>query len=172
MRQVTSGLRQILGVLLVLVAGVSSCAKTNAPRDATAIGNTPAPVPVAANPEPPAEVQVALLDPALLTAIEARGYGLGELVSGTQALTTRELSRLPEFQSIFQILRADVRAVKREQPLAKVTSVFGFRLFDERWFDSSEMSFELTGVFNRLDRRVFYSASCGAYDFPNGHRVA
>ena len=111
------------------------------------------------------EVHVALLDPALLAEVERRGLGLGELVTGTPARSTRELARLPAFDSIFQVLRADVRRVKREQPLARVTSSLGFRLFDERWFDAQEMSFALTGIFNRLDRRPFYAASCGEVRF-------
>jgi hypothetical protein len=110
-------------------------------------------------------VQVALLDPALLAEIERRGFGLGELVSGNRAGTTRELARSPAFDSIFRVLRDDVLRVKREQPLAQVTSSLGFRLFDERWFDSPQMSFALTGVFNRLDRRPFYPASCGEVRF-------
>ena len=110
-------------------------------------------------------VQVALVDPALLAEIERRGFGLGELVSGTRAGTTRELARSPAFDSIFRVLRDDVRSVKREQPLAQVTSSLGFRLFDERWFDSPQMSFALTGVFNRLDRRPFHPASCGEVRF-------
>ena len=38
------------------------------------------------------EVHVALLDPALLAEVERRGLGLGELVTGTPARSTRELA--------------------------------------------------------------------------------
>jgi hypothetical protein len=68
-------------------------------------------------------------------------------------------------KSILGVLRDDVRAAKRTYPLAKVTSMDGFRLFDERWLASNETKFELVGVFNRLDRRAFYPGTCGEVRF-------
>lgn len=167
----------------IWVALLASCAPAASPPADSAVGapgkpsageTRPAPAePVAGTPQPDAGVEVALLDPALLAEVERRGFGLGELVAGTKAGSTRELSRLPAFDSIFQVLRADVRRVKREQPLAQVTSSLGFRLFDERWFDAPQMSFALSGVFNRLDRRPFHAASCGELRFVYrlGYRV-
>jgi hypothetical protein len=66
---------------------------------------------------------------------------------------------------LFDTLAADVREAARPFPLARVTSVDGFRLFDARWLSSSEMHFELTGVFNRLDRHSFYPGTCGEIRF-------
>jgi hypothetical protein len=119
----------------------------------------------AASEATPADYEVALRDPALLTGLEARGFSLSELVVGKRARTTAELDRLSGFQSIFATLRADVRAAKSSHPLAKVTSSDGYRLFDERWFDSHEMRFVLSGVLNRLDRRAFYPGTCGEIRF-------
>jgi hypothetical protein len=159
----------------VLVGLVASCAPSVSPPADSPAGfpaktavETPANTRTAVaieRPKSDVAVQVALLDPVLLAELERRGFGLGELVSGSRAGTTRELARSPAFDSIFRVLRDDVRSVKREQPLAQVTSSLGFRLFDERWFDSPQMSFALTGVFNRLDRRPFYPASCGEMRF-------
>jgi hypothetical protein len=108
---------------------------------------------------------VAVTDRAALAALEARGFALAALVFGAEARTTHELSRLPGMRSIFDTLRDDVRGAQRVHPLAKVTSMDGFRLFDERWLASKEMSFALIGVFNRLDRRVFYPGTCGEVRF-------
>jgi hypothetical protein len=111
------------------------------------------------------EVAVAVVERTALAALEARGFALAPLVFGAEARTTLELSRLSGIKDMFETLRDDVRAAKRTHPLAKVTSMDGFRLFDERWLASKEMSFALIGVFNRLDRRVFYPGTCGEVRF-------
>ena len=97
--------------------------------------------------------------------LEAKGFAFAPLVFGVAARTTAELDGLPGAKSIFDVLRDDVRDAKRTHPLAKVTLMDGFRLFDERWLASKEMSFGLIGVFNRLDRRAFYPATCGEVRF-------
>jgi hypothetical protein len=134
-------------------------------------GTAPAATPVDAGPTrgrgdlPVSEFEVAIRDPETLAALERKGFGLGELVFEDKARTTAELDRIPGMKSLFDVLRADLQSVKRTHPLAKVTSSDGFRLFDERWFASSETRFELIGVFNRLDRRVFYPGTCGEIRF-------
>ena len=72
---------------------------------------------------------------------------------------------MPALRSLFVTLQGDVATAARPYPLARVTSVDGFRLFDAHWLDSKEMRFALTGVFNRLDRRPFYAGSCGEARF-------
>ena len=111
------------------------------------------------------DVTVAVTDRDALAALEARGFALGQLLFGTDARTTAELGRVSGMKSVFDVLRADVRGVKRVHPLAKVTSMDGFRLFDERWLASTEMELALIGVFNRMDRRVFYPGTCGELRF-------
>lgn len=113
----------------------------------------------------PSAFDVAVVDRAALAELETKGFGFAELVFGSPARTTAELDALPGMKSIFEVLKADVRSAKRTHPLAKVTSMDGFRLFDERWLSSKEMRFELTGVFNRLDRRAFYLETCGEVRF-------
>ena len=115
-------------------------------------------------PAPP-DVTVAVTDRATLAALESRGLALAPLVFAAGAGTTAELDRLSGMHDIFEVLRGDVRSARLSHPLAKVTSMDGFRLFDERWLASSEMSFSLIGVFNRLDRRVFYPGTCGEVRF-------
>ncbi|HEY2405037.1 MAG TPA: hypothetical protein VGI10_03495 [Polyangiaceae bacterium] len=108
---------------------------------------------------------VAVTEPSELAELEANGFALARLLVNGDATTTAELAKLSAFQSLFDVVRADVRDAARPHPLARVTSIDGFRLFDERWLASSEMSFALAGVFNRLDRRAFYARSCGEVRF-------
>ncbi|HVJ20094.1 MAG TPA: hypothetical protein VM686_31990 [Polyangiaceae bacterium] len=112
-------------------------------------------------PEAPAVTHVAVLDPAVLARLSQQGFGLSEVVLGQNAATTLELDRDTPFRDIFKVLRSELERAKRVFPLARPTSIDGFRLFDARWLASSEMSFELSGVFNRLDRRAFYEGTCG-----------
>jgi hypothetical protein len=114
---------------------------------------------------PVSAFEVAIRDPEILAALEAKGFSLGGLVFDEKARTTAELDRLPGMKSLFDVLRQDVRSVKRTHPLAKVTSSDGFRLFDERWFASDEMRFELIGAFNRFDRQPFNAGTCGEIRF-------
>ena len=111
------------------------------------------------------ETVVAVTDPAALHALETAGLSFGEIVLGNAATTTAELARLPALRHVLQALDADVRAAARPYPLAKVTSIDGFRLFDVSWLRSKQMRFALSGVMNRIDRRPFYAGSCGELRF-------
>jgi hypothetical protein len=108
---------------------------------------------------------VALVDPQSLVKLEQAGFALARLLVESSARTTEELRRLPGFASVFRVLDADIREAARPHPLARVTSIDGFRLFDARWLASPEMTFALVGVVNRLDRRPFYPGSCGEIRF-------
>jgi hypothetical protein len=108
---------------------------------------------------------VAVTDPEQLTALEQAGFELGQLVANTAAQSTRALNEHAGFRSILRVLRDDVVETKRRFPLARPTSVLGFRQFDPSWLDSPEMSFDLVGVFNRLDRKAFYTGTCGEIRF-------
>jgi hypothetical protein len=153
---------------MVAVAAITSCSSSH-PRvvyDAVIPPTAESAAPVAARERAsPDEFLVALTDRAALSSLEEMGFGLGTMGFGAGAKTTAELSALPGAESLLTVLRDDVRAAKRTYPLAKVTSMDGFRLFDERWLASEETRFELVGVFNRLDRRVFYPGTCGEVRF-------
>jgi hypothetical protein len=171
-----SVLRAVVSALaLALLSGLSalSCSgseRAEAQNPRPALPQAPsasarAPAAQGAEAQAGGEVAVAVVDRTALEALEARGFALAPLVFGAEARTTLELSSLAGMRDIFATLRDDVRAAKRTHPLAKVTSMDGFRLFDERWLASKELSFALIGVFNRLDRRVFYPGTCGEVRF-------
>lgn len=120
--------------------------------------------PSPAEPEIERATTVAVLDPTALAALEGRGFTLGKLLLASDDATTEQLARTA-FSSVIEALEGDVRATLAEHPTALVSSVLGTRLFDVRWLRSSEMRFELIGVFNRLDRRPFYDGTCGEVRF-------
>jgi hypothetical protein len=107
------------------------------------------------------------VDPLELRQIEAAGFDFARLAVGTSARTTRELRAVPALRQLFAALDGDIRAAAAPFPLARVTSVDGFRQFDTRWLASDEMTFALAGVFNRIDRRPFYEGegTCGEVRF-------
>jgi hypothetical protein len=105
------------------------------------------------------------LDPGELHVLEGKGFDFGHLAAGAEARSTRALAALPALRGLFATLQSDVLGAARPFPLARVTSVDGFRLFDARWLASDEMTFSLIGVFNRLDRRSFYEGTCGEVRF-------
>lgn len=131
------------------------------PQSATTSPGPEAPAPIST----PITTHVAVLDRDPLDALARRGWSLGELAFGMSATTTASLTKLAGYRSISDVVRQDIRDTARAQPAARVTSVQGTRLFDERWLDSEEMSFQLTGVINRLDRRAFYDGTCGEVRF-------
>lgn len=105
------------------------------------------------------ETHVAVVEPPELAELERRGFSLGVLVRGRDLPSTADLNADAGFNSIFEVLRADLRDTRAQHPGAKVSSVDGVRLFEADWLASKQMSFGLVGVFNRLDRRAFYSGA-------------
>lgn len=111
------------------------------------------------------EVVVAVLEPAVLSRLDAGGFSLSRLVTGVDARTTAELAAAAPLDDVFEVLVDDLEEVAADNPKARVSSHEGRRLFDAQWLAAPQMSFELIGVFNRLDRRVFAPDTCGEVRF-------
>ncbi len=151
----------------------SACAPAPAPARVSPAASVPTPTPttspsVAAKSSGSAlrstETQDVLLvtDPAVLNALEARGFGLGELLDGRRATDNRALAESPGYESLIRVLEADVRAAAAGDPLAgTLLAKHSHRLFNASWLRSSALGFELVGLVNRLDRRPFHAAACG-----------
>jgi hypothetical protein len=165
-------------VISGLLALAFACSGATAPHESAAVAERPsgeaAPEPAQASKATSAATvseglnrvtQVSILDTSQLRSLESQGFGVGMLVEGHEARTTKELSALPGHGSIFRTLRKDFKEVVRQYPTAFPSSVQGARLFEKKFLDSSSMTFALSGVFNRLDRRVFYSQGCGEIRF-------
>jgi len=121
------------------------------------------------------ELQTLLLAPDLLAELERRGLDFSSLASGTAATDNAALAKSSAWQSVREVLAADVTAIAASDPRAGVAVArLSHRLFDVRFFDAPGARFVLIGVTARLDRRPFESSSCGetrlvyrlAYDAP------
>ncbi len=159
---------RIKGGLLSLLAHLSACSGTASPAEpptAPRVEETATLAPLESTAEPKPVALVSILDPELLLSLEARGFGVGMLVEGREARTTAELSAMPGHGSILRTLQRDIADVLRRYPDARVSSVQGTRLFDTMFLNSESMSFTLSGVFNRLDRRAFSDQGCGEVRF-------
>jgi hypothetical protein len=92
--------------------------------------------------------------PAVLTALESNGVGLGAMLGGAVgSIDNGALMALPSYASLVRVLEADIAEIARADPRAGVSVArSSHRLFDVRWLRSPAARFELIGVVNRLDR--------------------
>ena len=77
----------------------------------------------------------------------------------------RELARSPRLGPLLEVLAQDVRTAAAGYPLAKVTTVDGFRMFDPRQLSANDSRLELVGIFPRLDRAFARPDTCGELRF-------
>ena len=100
-------------------------------------------------------------DPAILAALEGKGYGFAGLfgVEGDGDLATLD-KKSPAYKKIVEIVSADVAALRADmkaggRPLYEVTDGNVGRIIDMRWLTTQAARFRLAGIVNRLDRRDF-----------------
>jgi hypothetical protein len=128
-------------------------------------------------------------DPAVLSSLERRGFGLGALLDGGRAESLQDLFHgSPAYRQMAEQIGSDVQALRREmkqngRTLHEVTDQNVGRIIDLRWLQSPLASFRLVGVVNRLDRKDFADLdgeqTCGevrfiyrmAYRFKRGQRT-
>jgi hypothetical protein len=132
----------------------------------------PAPIPAAA-PAPTGPAPAVLVrDPVVLAAMQADGLDLGRVGFGRAAADNAALARDPFYASMVAVLRRDLEAIARRDRHAGVGLRHLHRLFDARWLASDRAWFELVGVVNRLDRRVFAPAGAGCGETRLVYRLA
>ena len=100
-------------------------------------------------------------DPAILAALEGKGYGFAGLfgIEGEGGLATLS-AKSPAYKKIVDIVSADVASLRGEmkaggRPLYEVTDGNVGRVIDMRWLTNEAARFRLAGVINRLDRKDF-----------------
>ncbi|RWK72305.1 MAG: hypothetical protein EOR50_29590, partial [Mesorhizobium sp.] len=100
-------------------------------------------------------------DPAVLAALDARGFGFAGIfgVDGKGDLKTLYDKALA-YHRIVETIAGDVAALRAEmktggRPLYEVTDGNVGRIIDMRWLKTDAARFRLVGVVNRLDRRDF-----------------
>ncbi|UVC13442.1 hypothetical protein [Mesorhizobium onobrychidis] len=100
-------------------------------------------------------------DPALLAALDAKGFGFAGIfgVDGGGDLNTL-YDKAPAYHRIVETVASDVAALRAEMKaggrlLHEVTDDNVGRIMDMRWLKTDAARFRLVGVVNRLDRRDF-----------------
>ncbi|WP_292526475.1 hypothetical protein [Mesorhizobium sp.] len=128
-------------------------------------------------------------DPAVLAALDARGFGFAGIfdVDGKGDLKTL-YEKAPAYHQIVETIAGDVAALRAVmkaggRPLYEVTDGNVGRIIDMRWLKTDAARFRLVGVVNRLDRRDFAEirgdGGCGevrfiyrlAYSFKKNGKV-
>jgi len=114
---------------------------------------------------------VAIIDPAILRALDQGRFGLGRMLaperSADTPLSNRDLFRLPSMVPVRDPLDREFdRYVARHKANLPNESIgvgdgLAFQLFDRGLFDTPEIRFVLAGIVNRMDRAYVAPASCG-----------
>lgn len=99
--------------------------------------------------------------PETLRALERKGYDLGTLLSGAPYANASGFAASPEGAALIAAVNSDVAEAKAGDRQLGVGMAFSHRAFDARWLSSKEVSFELVGVANRVDRRHTAANGCG-----------
>jgi hypothetical protein len=128
-------------------------------------------------------------DPAVLAALDAKGFGFAGIFGVDGKGDLRALyDKAPAYHAIVETIASDVAALRAEmkaggRPLYEVTDGNVGRIMDMRWLKTDAARFRLVGVVNRLDRRDFIEArgegNCGevrfiyrlAYSFKKNAKV-
>jgi hypothetical protein len=111
------------------------------------------------------EPATVISDPDILARLEATGFDAGTLLTGARVATTRELATHAEYRTLRDAVAQDLAADRRTDSQSGVGMRFAHRQFDARWLDSEKTRFELIGVVNRVDRKVFAPEYCGEVRF-------
>jgi hypothetical protein len=113
--------------------------------------------------------QLFIDDPSVLVQLEKGGYSFQKWfdeASKPGRLSSKELYQSsPSYKSIVDSVSGDLDRLKDADPKLSVTMTKSHRLFDKRWLRSGFSHYELVGVVNRLDRRIFNPKSCGETRF-------
>jgi hypothetical protein len=99
--------------------------------------------------------------PDTLRALEQKGYDLGTLLSGAPYANAAAFAASREGAALIAAVNEDVTEAKEGDGQLGVGMAFSHRAFDARWLSSTQVSFELVGVANRMDRRHAAPNGCG-----------
>jgi hypothetical protein len=114
------------------------------------------------------DVELAIFDYEALRELELRGFDFATFAlhatsagSKPGARSNQQLAQDEGYRSIVETLVGDLRGMAQADSAAGVGMNYGHRLFDGTWLTSEQFRFELVGVVNRVDRRVFAPGTCG-----------
>ncbi|MDF2692538.1 MAG: hypothetical protein K0S65_921 [Labilithrix sp.] len=99
--------------------------------------------------------------PETLRALEAHGFDFGTQLSGSRLANMAAFAASSEGKALIEAVEADVAGAKQVDGSLGVGMRYNHRAFDASWLRSSQTSFELVAVANRLDRRHATPGQCG-----------
>jgi hypothetical protein len=105
---------------------------------------------------------VAVLEPAKLMDLEARGFAVGAVAFHLRdARSNADLARSRTYQDVVDTLGADLRELYASDKAWGPGMRFTHRGFDLSWLTSPDARWDLVAVMNRVDRRAFLPGTCG-----------
>ena len=149
-----------LAVLLLGAVTLAACAATSEDEE----GNTSLNEATVTSLDPNGSPQVALTDPPVLRALEAKGFAFGHHFGVADAAQADVLMGSPTYAAIAKGIIANLDALKAGDRALGVGMSFDHRMFDPKWLSSSRSHFVLTAITNRFDRAPL-SGSCGETRF-------
>jgi hypothetical protein len=102
-----------------------------------------------------------ITDPGVLTALEARGLALHDVLASAGPETDRLFDASDRYRAFVGLVALDDSLARWRDPSAVVGLRGSHRLFDPGWLDSPVTRFELAAVVNRIDRRHTTTTGCG-----------
>lgn len=114
--------------------------------------------------DPQRTPEVALTDPPVLRALEAKGYGFGHHFGKADDAKADALMGSPAYAAIAKGIIANLSALQAADRQLGVGMARDHRMFDPKWLSSNRSRYVLTAVTNRLDRAPF-AGSCGETRF-------
>jgi len=113
--------------------------------------------------DPDGSQPIAITEPSVLRALEARGYGFGHHFGAADNARGDALQATPGWSSITHGIALNLEALQRADSSLKVGMAHAHRLFDKEWMRSSRTRYALVAVTNRIDRAD--SGDCGEARF-------
>jgi hypothetical protein len=163
-----------LALLASCAPGETSAPEARAVNEPSSAANSGATVPnVSSDGTAPEEVLTppltALASRPLLARLENVGFDVGttafDVPSSATDRSNRALAENARYASLKKVLESDLAELASKDSKLGVGMKYGHRLFDPSWLSSSAFRFELAGVVNRVDRKVFAPGTCGEVRF-------
>ncbi len=101
-------------------------------------------------------------DPQVLLSLEDR-FSFAAMLGARGTNAAELLAASPGYRSLDAAVAGDVANVDASDTEAGKGFAFARRLFDDKWLESPQVRFELTGIANRIDLR--HRGGCGEVHF-------
>lgn len=122
---------------------------------------------------------LAITDRPTLLELERLGFGFRQFVLGSNETSQDNAAGYlasPRYVELVTALEAELQRIRASDRTSGVGMRYAHRVFDARWLRAPAFRFDLVGVVNRIDRRVFAPDTCGelrliyrlAYDHTMG----